>query len=152
MSEFSLHECEASLRKLAHFSRCFAKQKQRQIPHCSRICSGQSIQEPQGSTGIGWHTVSNSIKSTYFHSISPGFHKCSDLLWEQRVGGSNPSAAMIVKNLREEPPYPRSRAASLAKKVTIKPPPARRIPISDSSVARSRSSQPFSKAACSIEY
>src|ERR1039458_9684869 len=86
MSEFSLLECEASLRKLAHFSRCFAKQKQRQIPHCSRICNCQSTQKPQGSTGIGWHTVSNSIKSTYFHSVSTDFHKRSDLLCEQRRG------------------------------------------------------------------
>src|ERR1035438_40290 len=97
MSEFSLHECEASLRKLAHFSRCFAKQKQRQIPHCSRICSCQSTQEPQGSTRFGGYKVNVSIKSTYFQSNSTGFHKLPDLFWEQRVGGSNPSAPTSIK-------------------------------------------------------
>lgn len=45
-----------------------------------------------------------------------------------------------------------SLAASLAKYVTMKSAPARRMPRSDSSIARSRSSQPFSNAACSIEY
>src|SRR5215469_5852265 len=43
-------------------------------------------------------------------------------------------------------------AASFAKYVTMKSAPARRMLSSDSSIARSRSSQPFSNAACSIEY
>src|ERR1039458_166093 len=74
--------------QLTYFSLCSTEQECGQIHCCSRICSGQSIQKPQRATKIGKHTVSNSIKSTYSHSISPGFHKCSDLLREQRVGGS----------------------------------------------------------------
>jgi hypothetical protein len=40
--------------------------------------------------------VSISIKSTYFHSISTGFNKRSNLFWEQMVGGSNPSAPTSI--------------------------------------------------------
>jgi hypothetical protein len=51
---------------------------------CSRICSGQSTKEQEGSTEVGGHALSLSIQSSYFHSVSTGFHKRSDLLWEQR--------------------------------------------------------------------
>ncbi len=71
-------------------------EKPRRIPQCSRNCSGQSLQEPQESTGIGMEAVSRSIKITYFHSISTGFNKRSDLVWDQRIGGSNPSAPTIA--------------------------------------------------------
>jgi len=50
---------------------------------CSRFCNGQSTQEPQGSTGLGEETVSYSIKTTYFHSISTDFHKRCDLFWDR---------------------------------------------------------------------
>src|ERR1035437_3055976 len=50
---------------------------------CSRICSGQSIQELQGSTEFGMYTVSRSIISTYSQPISTGFHKRSDLFWDR---------------------------------------------------------------------
>jgi hypothetical protein len=66
--------------------------------HCSRFCNCQSTQKPQGSTGIGMHAVNSSIKSTYIHSISTGFNKSFDLFWEQRVGGSNPSAPTNIFN------------------------------------------------------
>jgi len=59
---------------------------------CSRFCSCQSTQKPQGSAGIGGHTVNASIKSIYFRSISIVFNKLWNLFWEQRTGGSNPSA------------------------------------------------------------
>ena len=78
------------------------------ILRCSRICSCQSTQEPQGSTGMGVRSVSISIKSTYFLSISTGFHKRSNLLWEQRAGGSNPSAPTIINLLKTEPLRPYS--------------------------------------------
>ncbi len=49
--------------------------------------------------------VKSSIKTTYFCSNSTGFHKRRDLFWEQRVGGSNPSAptskSTIKRSLRE---------------------------------------------------
>ena len=48
--------------------------------------------------------------------------------------------------------YPSTFAASLAKYVTIKSAPARRIDSSDSIITRSGSSQPRANAACSIEY
>jgi hypothetical protein len=63
---------------------------------CRRFCSGQSTQEPQDSTGDGRFAPSRSIKSSYFLQISIGFNKSFDLLWEQRAGGSNPSAPTIV--------------------------------------------------------
>lgn len=75
-------QCQAQ--QLTCFSRCSTEQECGQIHCCSRICSGQSIQEPQRATKIGKRTVSNSIKSTYFHSISTSFHKWPDLFWEQR--------------------------------------------------------------------
>jgi hypothetical protein len=59
-------------------------EKHGQIDRCSRFCSGQSTQEPQGSTGIGAQAVICSIKITYFQQISTGFNKSFDLLWEQR--------------------------------------------------------------------
>lgn len=45
---------------------------------CSRFCSCQSTQKPQRSTGIGWHTVNDSIKSTYFIEFQQG--PTSDLI------------------------------------------------------------------------
>jgi len=57
---------------------------------CSRICSCQSTLGPQGSTKIGRHAVKSSIKSTYFHSISTGFHKRFDLFWDKRSRGRTP--------------------------------------------------------------
>ena len=68
------------------------------IVSCSRFCSCQSTQEPQGSTGFRKQALSCSIISTYFHAVSTGFHKRSNLLWEQRVGGSNPSAPTITSH------------------------------------------------------
>lgn len=58
----------------------------------SKFRATQSTQEPQGSTRIGRDTVNNSIKSIYSHSISTSSNNHCDLLWEQRVAGSNPSA------------------------------------------------------------
>jgi hypothetical protein len=52
-------------------------------PGCSRFCNGQSIQKPQGSTGNGMYALINSIKSTYFLSVSTDFHKRRDLLWDR---------------------------------------------------------------------
>jgi len=65
---------------------------------CSRFCSGQSTQKPQGSTGIGRRDLNISIKSTYFQHNSTGFHKRSNLFWEQRAGGSNLSAPTSKNN------------------------------------------------------
>ena len=59
------------------------------MTRCSRFCNGQSTQEQQGSTGLGEETVTYSIETAYFHSISTNFHKQRDLLWEQRVVSSN---------------------------------------------------------------
>jgi hypothetical protein len=44
------------------------------------------------STGIGLYALINSIKSTYFLSVSTDFHKRPDLFWEQRVVSSNLTA------------------------------------------------------------
>lgn len=54
------------------------------LTRCSRICSCQSTQKPQGSTGIGLVAGSNSIENTYFHSIPTEFNKWSHLLWDIR--------------------------------------------------------------------
>ena len=68
---------------LSGFLVVLRRRKRRRCPDCSRFCSGQSTQEPQGSTRIGTQTVNSSIKSTYFNSISIGFNKSFDLFWEQ---------------------------------------------------------------------
>src|ERR1700691_4514725 len=60
-------------------SRISASQNRGQIHRCSRFCICQSTQKPQGSTRTSRYEVSNSIKSTYFHSVSTVFHKRSDL-------------------------------------------------------------------------
>jgi hypothetical protein len=65
------------------------------IHSCSRICSCHSTQNPQGSTRIGSYNLNSSLKSTYFQQISASLHKRPDLFWEQRAGGSNPSAPTI---------------------------------------------------------
>ena len=54
------------------------------LTRCSRICSCQSTQKPQGSTGIGLAAGSSSIENTYFHSIPTEFNKWSHLLWDIR--------------------------------------------------------------------
>ena len=63
---------------------------------CCRFCSGQSTNDQQGSTDDGVRHVSSSIDCTYFQRISIGFNKSFDLFWEQRVGGSNPSAPTSI--------------------------------------------------------
>src|ERR1039458_2966103 len=88
-------------RTLTRKHRKIAEENLSRILGCSRICKCQSTQEPQGSIGIGVRTVNISIKSTYFHSISTGFHKRFDLLWEQRVGGPNPLHP--YKRIRSDP-------------------------------------------------
>jgi hypothetical protein len=50
---------------------------------CSRFCNGQNTKEPQSSTGLGEETVTYSIETTYFHSVSTDFHKRCDLLWDR---------------------------------------------------------------------
>jgi hypothetical protein len=50
---------------------------------CSRICSCQSTREQQRSTGVGTCELNRSIRSSYFHEVSTGFNKRSDLFWEQ---------------------------------------------------------------------
>ena len=37
-------------------------------------------------------SISSTIESSYFLLLSTGIYKRAGLLWEQRVGGSNPSA------------------------------------------------------------
>jgi hypothetical protein len=49
----------------------------------SRFCSGQSINDQQGSIREDGSDVSMSIKSSYFQQISTGFNKSFDLFWEQ---------------------------------------------------------------------
>src|ERR1022692_4473906 len=66
-----------------------------EAPALSRICNGQSTKEPQSSTGLGEETVTYSIETTYFRSISTDFHKRCDLFWEQRVVSSNLTAPTI---------------------------------------------------------
>jgi len=63
---------------------------------CSRIRSGQSLQEPQVSIGRRSATATYSIETTYLHSITTDFHKRPDLLWEQRVVSSNLTAPTNV--------------------------------------------------------
>jgi hypothetical protein len=63
---------------------------------CSQFCNCPSTQEPQGSTGIGSHPVNISIKSTYFYSISTGFHKLPDLFWDRWIAIFN---YFIINNL-----------------------------------------------------
>ena len=41
-------------------------------------------------------TINISIKSVYYLQISIGFNKPLHLLWQQRAGGSNPSAPTII--------------------------------------------------------
>jgi hypothetical protein len=68
------------------------RRKRERIRRCSRICSGQSTSEPQGSTGAVMLAVSLSLKSIYSLQISIGLNKSFDLLWEQRVVCSNHTA------------------------------------------------------------
>jgi len=56
--------------------------------------------EPQVSTGTGSYAVNNSINSTYFLQISTGLNNSFNLLWEQRAGGSNPSAPTTINLLK----------------------------------------------------
>ncbi len=56
----------------------------------------------------------NSIKITYFHSISTEFHKRYDLFWEQRVGGSNPLATTIENADQTELFAPSEKLAGVA--------------------------------------
>jgi hypothetical protein len=63
---------------------------------CGRFCSCQSTEKPQESTRTSREALIHSITSTYFLQISTRFHKWFDLFWEQRVGGSNPSAPTIL--------------------------------------------------------
>ncbi len=44
---------------------------------------------------MGGYAVNGSIQSTHSLRISITFNKSSDLFWEQRAGGSNPSAPTI---------------------------------------------------------
>ena len=69
---------------------------------CSRFCAGQSTRKPQTSTSLDRAALEASIKSTYFRQISINFNNRLDLLWEQRVGGSNPSAPTITNRLTNE--------------------------------------------------
>ena len=59
-----------------------------QILHCgcSRLCSGQCIQEPQISIRGSIASISSTIESSYFLLFSTGIHKAHSLFWEQRVG------------------------------------------------------------------
>ncbi len=75
---------ERSIRIFAFSFHCrSATQKPREIFQRSRNCTGQSIQEPQGSVGIGRHKVNRSLKIIYFSEVSIGFHKRRGLFWEQ---------------------------------------------------------------------
>jgi hypothetical protein len=77
----------------------FVRHRLISIIRCSQFCACQSTQKPQGSTGFGWDIVNHSIEITYFRQISTGYNNRRDLFWEQRVGGSNPSApTSIFKN------------------------------------------------------
>jgi hypothetical protein len=60
-----------------------SKKFRRGFENCSRFCSCQSTKEQQGSTGMGKHTLYRSIKSSYFHPISPGFNKSFALFWDR---------------------------------------------------------------------
>ena len=42
------------------------KEKPSENLGCSRICSGQSTKEQQGSTGVGRHALNHSLQSSYF--------------------------------------------------------------------------------------
>jgi len=76
--------------------------------HCSRFCNCQSTQKPQGSTAIGPFAINNSIKTTYFRSISTNIDFHSDLFWEQSVGSSSLSAPTNYSHSRSEfRDYPR---------------------------------------------
>src|ERR1017187_329608 len=66
--------------------------------HGSRICSGQSLQEPQISIARRAVAATHSIESTSFRSLSTDFHKQWDLLWEQRVVSSNLTAPTISRS------------------------------------------------------
>jgi GTPase SAR1 family protein len=63
---------------------------------CSRICSCQSTKEQQRSTGVGTCELNHSIRSSYFHSISTGFNKRSDLFWEQMESPASTPTQSIV--------------------------------------------------------
>ena len=58
---------------------------------CSRFCAAQSTSDPQGSTKPESKYWPHSFQSTWKQQFSIGFNKPYDLLWEQRVGHSNPS-------------------------------------------------------------
>jgi len=70
---------------------CFVAQDIRDIfePHGIMSCLNTSVVE---FVTFKDYALRYSIKSTNIHSISIGFHKWSDLFWEQRVAGSNPVA------------------------------------------------------------
>jgi len=56
----------------------------------------KSTQNPQDSIGDGLFAPSRSIETSYSLLISIGFNNSFDPFWEQRVGGSNPSAPTII--------------------------------------------------------
>jgi hypothetical protein len=64
---------------------------------CCRFCSGQSTSDPQGSINPGSQLSEFTFQSSYEPQIPTYFNRSIDLLWEQRVGGSNPSAPTIQR-------------------------------------------------------
>ena len=95
---------------LRHASGCFGLHLQapNRPSRCRRFCSGQSLRNPSGSTACIGDVPTDSIQSRYFPSKSTAFTKPLCLLWEQRVGGSNPSAPTIYQLIGTEPLSPYS--------------------------------------------
>ncbi len=61
-------------------------------------------------------SISYTIESSYFLLLSTGIYKRAGLLWEQRVGGSNPSAPTIDHGRAGALRSPRFRSAPIARR------------------------------------
>jgi hypothetical protein len=65
-------------------------------PHrCSRICSCESLQEPQRATENNEAAATDSVQSICDHQVSTAFNRLWNPVRDQGVGGSNPLSPTI---------------------------------------------------------
>ena len=73
------------------------------------IVAAKAPKSHRDQQGGGRQPLNSSIESVCFQMISTGCNKWRDLLWEQRAGGSNPSAPTIIFNNLTLPQLPPRR-------------------------------------------